>query len=417
MAPAEQLWIIEPRDPLICRDGRPFNPTPGARARTLDFPFPSTTTGAVRTQAGLNADGIFDTRRIAEVRQLAVRGPLLVQLAASAASEPEIVRWLAPAPADALIFEPDPDKNTSQPYLRWLHPQELPAGALTDLHMHPHDGTQPAEQLLALVGLAQPDPRKPARNVPRFWYWTQFEQWLAQPHDQAIALDTLGLSALPRAARMHVKIDPETLTSSDGDLFQTEGLEFTQRRETQSLAHAGRLALMVATAADAQLQPRPGLSHMGGEKRVVTWRKADTALPGCPEELLTQVVKTGRCRIVLLTPAYFAQGFRPTWLLQERAGVQPTLRAVAVQRPQVVSGWDFEQRKAKPTRRLAPAGTVLFLQLDGAKAAIEKWVAQTWMQCVSDDSETGDTEQFRRDGFGLAVVGTWPTTVNKEQQT
>lgn len=412
MAPTEQLWIIEPRDPLICRDGRPFNPTPGARARTLDFPFPSTTTGAVRTQAGLKVDGTFDTQRIAEVRQLAVRGPLLVQLAAG---EPQIVHCLVPAPADALIFEPDQSGNTQQPFLRWLHPQELPPGALTDLHMHPYDGTQPAEQPLDLVGLSQPDPRKPARNVPRFWYWKQFEQWLAQPHDQAIALDTLGLGALPRASRMHVKIDPETLTSSDGDLFQTEGLEFTQRRERQSLADAGRLALVVATAADAQLQPRPGVAHMGGEKRVVVWRKADTALPGCPEQLVAKVQQTKMCRVILLTPAYFAQGFRPTWLLQERVRVQPTLRAIAVQRPQVVSGWDFEHGRAKPTRRLAPAGTVLFLQLDGAATAIEEWIAQTWMQCVSDDSETGDAEQFRRDGFGLAVVGTWPET--KEQQT
>lgn len=405
MPPTEQLWIIEPRDPLICRDGRPFNPTPGTRARTLDFPFPSTTTGAVRTQAGLRSDGTFDSQRIAEVRQLAVRGPLLVQLAAS---EPEIVHWLVPAPADALIFEPDPDGNTPQPFLRWLHPQELPPGAMTDLHMPPDDGTKQAELSLAVVGLSQPDPRKPARNVPRFWYWTKFKQWLEQPHDQAIALDTLGLNALPRASRMHVKIDPQTLTSSDGDLFQTEGLEFTQRREAQSLAEANRLALVVVTAADAQLQPRTGLSHMGSEKRVVTWRKTDTALPGCPAQLVKQVAETRRCRIILLTPAYFAQGFRPTWLLAERAGVQPTLRAVAVQRPQVVSGWDFEHGQAKPTRRLAPAGTVLFLQLDGAEAAIAEWIAQTWMQCVSDDSETGDAEQFRRDGFGLAVVGTWP---------
>ena len=73
-------WIIEPRDPLIVRDGRPFGPTPGARAASLSFPFPSTTTGVVRTRAGLGPDGKFDTAQIERVKQIAVRGPLLVEL-------------------------------------------------------------------------------------------------------------------------------------------------------------------------------------------------------------------------------------------------------------------------------------------------------------------------------------------------
>ena len=53
-------WLIEPIDPLIVRDGRPFGPTPGARARTLPFPFPQTIAGAVRTRDGLDANGRFD---------------------------------------------------------------------------------------------------------------------------------------------------------------------------------------------------------------------------------------------------------------------------------------------------------------------------------------------------------------------
>ncbi|MFZ2521089.1 MAG: type III-B CRISPR module-associated Cmr3 family protein, partial [Anaerolineae bacterium] len=30
-----KTWLIEPRDPLIFRDGRPFSASPGARAKTL----------------------------------------------------------------------------------------------------------------------------------------------------------------------------------------------------------------------------------------------------------------------------------------------------------------------------------------------------------------------------------------------
>src|SRR6266446_9986611 len=82
---AMAIWIIEPRDPLIVRDGRPFGPDPGARATSLPFPFPSTTTGGVRTRAGLNDRGIFDLagKQLEDLKQLSVRGPLLVQLTRS----------------------------------------------------------------------------------------------------------------------------------------------------------------------------------------------------------------------------------------------------------------------------------------------------------------------------------------------
>src|SRR6266536_998598 len=102
------IWIIEPHEPLIFRDGRPFSTNPGASANSLPFPFPSTTTGGVRTQAGLDGHGIF-TRTSEEVLRLHVRGPLLVQLPVNG-SEPEKLDWLAPAPADALLLKPEKDQ-------------------------------------------------------------------------------------------------------------------------------------------------------------------------------------------------------------------------------------------------------------------------------------------------------------------
>ena len=53
------------------------------------------------------------------------------------------------------------------------------------------------------------------------------------------------------------------------------------------------------------------------------------------------------------------------------------------------------------------AGTVMFVSLAGDRAAIERWVDATWMQCISDE------EQDRRDGFGLAVLGVWDGKVRK----
>jgi len=369
-------WIIEPRDPLIVRDGRPFGPTPGARAASLPFPFPSTTTGAVRTQAGLDANDVFDTRRVEEVKQIAVRGPLLVELDGAG----DVRSWLFPAPADALLLDLDPLVK-AKAVRKQLVPLQLPDGAQTNL---------PAD--LAPVGAVKPDSRKPAEG-PRFWHWEQFAQWLTSPTDGECDLQKLGHKGPTPEQRTHVRVRPDTLTAEEGALFETRGLEFTSHDRQ-------RLALAVLT--DAAL--RPGWAFMGGERRLVIWRSSPAEPPECPAAVRDAVVRNAACRIVLVTPAHFTAGYRPHWVLQPRVGVTPTLRAMALPRAQVVSGWDLAARPKpapKPTRRLAPAGTVLFLTLHGNKAALTRWADDLWMQCISDD------EQDRRDGFGLAVLGAW----------
>lgn len=379
------IWIIEPRDPLIVRDGRPFGPNPGARAKSLPFPFPSTTTGGVRTQAGLDQDRVFDKSRIQEVKAIQVRGPLLVEL-----EEPrEIKEWLVIAPADALMFpQPasDPGRETHVQCKR-LVPLLLRDTVKTDLPTG-----------LAPVGLATPDQRKPHKEPPRFWYWKRAQDWLMSPKDeQRISLSELGHRGPLLEQRMHVRIDPQTLTGVEGALFQTSGLEFAHPINGEGTVPATRLALALET--DAQFEE--GLAPLGGERRLVRWRSNDGELPRLPEEVKTEIIRSKACRALLLTPACFAKGYHPTWLLGARSGVEPSLKAVAVQRPQVVSGWDFELGRPKPTRRLAPAGSVYFLKLEGDETAIRQWVEEMWMQCISDE------EQDRWDGFGLAVLGTW----------
>lgn len=369
-------WIIEPRDPLIVRDGRPFGPIPGARARTLTFPFPSTITGAVRTRVGQDARGIFQTTRTAEVKKLAVRGPLLVALDAAG----QVKDWYAPAPADALVLEGAQQAKVKR----------VPLVPLTP----PPGGQHNLPKGLAFVGAATTDPSKPVSRPPAFWSWPIFERWLMAPAGDAkdgVLPASIGIGGPGRESRTHVKIAADTQTAAEGALFQTSGLEFTTE-------NYGRLAL--AVVADEQLSP--GLMPVGGESRLVAWRASAQQLPTRPERLKETIADQRACRLILLTPACFAEGYRPAWVLAPRHSVTPELKAVAIGRPQVVSGWDYERRRPKPTRRLAPAGTVYFLSFDNARRAdIEAWFDAIWMASVSD------AEQDQLDGFGLAVVGAW----------
>lgn len=390
-----KVWIVEPRDPLIVRDGRPFGPIPGARAVSLVFPFPSTTTGAVRTCDGLDAADRFQPSEIPRVKQIDVLGPLLVELDAGTG---DVTRWLVPAPADALLLELEP-ADPSKVMLKHLVPLEKPEKGMTDLDLVGD---------LALVGMPRRDPRKPSSRAPRFWYWDFFEGWLRDPQkkENEVPLADLGHNGPVREARIHVSIRPETQTADEerGALFQTRGLEFTHVPGGRKISDARRLGLTVATDAP---NLKPGIAPLGGERRLVFWRQSGETLPTLPEEVKEKIADQRHCRLILLTPARFKAGWKPVWLLEGREGVKPDLRAVALRRFETVSGWDFEKREPKPTRRLAPAGTVLFLKLDGTGAAIEKWIDTIWMRCVSDE------DQDRRDGFGLAVLGVWDGTFHR----
>lgn len=414
-----EIWLIEPHDSLIVRDGKPFGPNPGARASTLPFPFPSTTTGGIRTRAGINKEGIFDTSQISWVKTIKVRGPLLVQLSEDENSIP-VNGWLVPAPADAVVFEIESlsDKqysNDREGLIKQIIPRKtrrFADGAETDLDSQDKD----APMLVGLLPGHEDDLGKPYKYPPLYWYWNIFENWLLDPsrYIGTIELSRLGHRGPEREHRLHVSIDAERRAAKEGALFETSGLEFTHAgKGQQRLSEAQRLALAIIVGEDKDTENmiHEGITSFAGERRIVSWRKSNSQLPACDPDLKKAIKRQKACRVFLLTPAYFKEGYRPTWLLEPKHGVQPKLEAIAIQRPQVVSGWDFEKRKPKPTRRLAPAGTVLFLTLEGTPDAIETWIDSIWMSCISDDEENKENsdnpEQYRNDGFGLAVVGTW----------
>src|SRR5713101_1539152 len=246
------VWLIEPHDPLIVRDGKPFGPNPGAHATSLAFPFPSTTTGGARTRAGLDDKGNFNTALISRVKGIAVRGPLLVELAKDGTA---ITNWLFPAPADALLFAEEQDEQSTT--ITRLAPLQLFDKAETDFDSKNADG-------LWFVGLSSPNSNKPAKNAPRYWNQKDFMAWLLDPQNQERPIKELGHNGPAREQRLHVSIDPNTDAAIDGALFETTGLEFTHT-DKQQIQTARRLALAVIV--NDKKQPQAGLAGFGGERR------------------------------------------------------------------------------------------------------------------------------------------------------
>ena len=107
--------------------------------------------------------------------------------------------------------------------------------------------------------------------------------------------------------------------------------------------------------------------------------------------------------MVLATPAIFKDGWKPGWLTNglegELYGVKLKLVGVSNGRWKAISGWSLASpRGPKAIRRMVPAGSVYFFKC-GQGVATQ--LANHWLQSVSDDP------QAQRDGFGLALWGTW----------
>lgn len=391
-----ETWLIEARDPLIVRDGRPFDNSPGSRAASLAFPYPATTTGGVRTRAGIGFKGgrlAFDQTLSQSVREIAVRGPLLAEVQMG-----EALRFLVAAPADALILNTDPADERVAERVQ-LVPLAIPGDATTNLPEH-----------LSLVGSRVHNPNKAHGEAPRFWYWEEFAKWLVNPStsDKPIKLSELGHNGPTNERRTHVRIDYQSKANDEGGLFQTRGLEFVrvEREGHSQIRHRLAMVLSVTTPDEFDHKVAAGLAPLGGERRVVGWRRSADGLPECPQDVRDAIKEHKHCRLVLLTPAYFEGGFEPTWLSQENDGTSAKLKAIAVSRAQVISGWDFETKRPKVTRRLTPAGSVLFLTLQG-EGNLDEWITKMWMRCVSDHP------QDRLDGFGLAALGVWDGTYHE----
>jgi len=380
------IWLIEPRDPVIFRDGRPFNASPGARAKTMSFPLPATIAGAARTCAGQGANGRFDADRIDELLDKRIRGPLLVELR----EDGSVKDWLFPAPADALLLKHDP-YNRKQARIVPLTVVDAPPGATSNL-----------PEGLALVGSTELANAKPHPRAPAFWHWDRYLAWLSEPAVQDVELDCFGHAGPVRESRMHVSIRGDTQTAEDGALFKTSGLEFVHTPKEADVSHpllaeAQMLGLVVETNASL----REGLDFLGGERRVVRWRSGPDRLPECSAQLRQAIMTSRHCRLILATPALFARGYLPDKAKLSRSGVTVIVQAVVNHRYQVVSGWDYVSSRPKPARRLVPAGSVYFVKLEGDDNAIGQFVNDVWLQAISDD------EQDCRNGFGLALLGTW----------
>jgi CRISPR-associated protein Cmr3 len=403
---------LSPHDPLIARDGRPFGIDQGQRMRGLPWPLPSVVAGSFRT-ALVKADPSLDFSGEMPQRLLAidVAGVFPVHNA----------ELYLPAPNDALG---EPAVNSKEiEVLHRLTPQ-------------PSDGGCDFPGDLPLQPVMLPDvveDFKPA-GIPAWWPTAKFAEWLTSTQTEFSPdwLTSQFLNAATQELRDHVCLEPERGAAAEGRIFATAGLSarhlprFGVKHDEGNVPFDERFANVTLSARVQMPGSESNFKHvdnfntwhpLGGERRLVHWHRNGAAtLWTCPAKVKQGLDRAFRIRMVLATPAIFNGGWKPGWLNGQLEGSPPgsnvklKLVGVSNSRWKAVSGWSLAkinhkgqldpQGKPGPKaiRRLVPAGSVYFFKSSEGDAGA---LADRWLHSVSDD------DQEKRDGFGLAVWGTW----------
>ncbi|MCF6355153.1 MAG: type III-B CRISPR module-associated protein Cmr3 [Candidatus Polarisedimenticolaceae bacterium] len=380
-------YLFNPNSPLVLRTGRPFDQA--GDPISLNFPLPSTLAGACRTAMGDEAEPAIDySQENARNRLLetAVHGPL------AAIIDNGNITPLLPKPADAVYLK---QGKTASGKLYCLMPGELAAEEQCDLPQ----GLQP-------LFLEQDIKSKPVAGCS-WWSIDNMTQWLLGSKPTC-SLSALGWSGPQLESRCHVALEPETLSATDGQLFQTQGLDFgsTKICEKEHLGWHSAQYGMLAHLPKGQIQS--AFRRLGGEGRLAHIEQADTAWPSIPAELEQRLKRSQHIRLVLVTPALFIHGWRPAWIDKTTLQGSPpnlpdiTLKlcATANQRWEAVSGWDLAKNRPRAVRRMAPPGSVYWFEVIKG----EEHLSRLWLNPVSDQT------QNRLDGFGLAIPGIWEKT-------
>lgn len=382
-------YLIEPQAPLVFRSGKPF----GIGSRDgANFPWPSALAGLLRAQIvdarGLDPRG--NSEHLRELLALACAGPLPVERNA----EGRIVDVWLPKPADAVLLK---DEASGRLAYHRLAPKCHADGTGSDLPT----GLMPVSFDLPTKGKPQPG--------PLWWPRRLFLDWMAGASvDHAAIAARCERTPWQVATRTHLGIDRATFAAESGKLFQTEGLDFAPTRCIRDGRPDGWEDHRFDLLACGPDGIPTGTVTFGGERRL-SWLSPLDEHPLPPSSDLASSLGGG-VALTLLTPALFADGWKPQWLDAQNEGEPPEtpglrlrLHAAVLDRWQAISGWDLAKQQPRASRKAVPAGATYWFEI---LAATPAQLELLWLARLSDK------EQDRRDGFGLALPRAWNSALS-----
>ncbi len=379
-------FALVPRDGLFCKDGRGWHTSASGRAHGLEWPWPSTVLGAVRTAWGREEERARGSPFNADewrARTASMRLGRTVALRRRPGAGWTTEHRVWPVPADAIWLEEETQVHRLDPV-----PPDIPTLGRDD------DEARESLWWPRVEGL-----KKPLAG-PRWWSDAEFCTWLAGRSVQAGG--QLGHLALSRRMQTHVGIRDADLTAEEGALFSHDVLETLETEAEWA----------IGVEADVPERLDPEFVTLGSDSRLAKIEDIPSEVFD-PSPVVMGAFRSGTAglRLVVVTPACFQNGWLPDGLeRRERTyrgrltGVsgEVVLRAAFVSRPVHVSGWDMAANSGrgapKPTFRMVPAGSVYFFQRADDRPFGEAEARSLWLAAIGDR---------REEGFGRVVPGAW----------
>lgn len=339
--------FLEPLDVLFLRGNKLFG-DPGSYGESLVPPWPSVAAGALRSR--LLADAGVDLAAFArgEVKHPELGTPdapgdfAVTAFHLARRGKGGDVELLVALPADLVVSAGDDGGRE----IRALKPTIVGADAIAS------SATLPRLPVLA----------ETTRGKLASGFWLTEAGWRAYLAGRIPTPGHLVSSAelWSHDERVGVGLEPETRRAADGRLFSA-----------QAVAMRPGVGFL-ATIRGAK-PPQSGSIRFGGDGRAAAIRPIDRKLPEPDYAALAQ----SRClvRLVLTAPGLFEGGWLPTGVQPGNRRADGALRfelhdvrgwivCAAVPRAETISGWDLARWQPKPAQRVAPTGSVYWLELD-----------------------------------------------------
>ncbi|MCL4685851.1 CRISPR-associated protein Crm3 [Myxococcota bacterium] len=386
MTTATTHLALVPRDGFFAKDGRGWHTSASGRGHGLDWPWPSTVLGALRSLWGRGEEARSNTTFGPEdwrsrTQSIRLERTLVLRREHGATWRAEDATW--PVPLDALWLDGRSEVHRADP----VKPTAPTLGRDDD------------EAREALWRPVLDNASKPIAS-PRWWSREEFTSWLAgksvSSRDEA--------RTTTRRLQVHVGIRPEELTSDDGVLFSHDVVE--------TLDPGGEWALGVEVAL-----PAGGLSNvatLGSDSRLARVEPLPTTLFEPPVRVLEAFRSSSPgLRLVAVSPVCFEKGWLPDGLVKtngeyrgQLAGLdlEVILHAALVPRAIHVSGWDMAKGEPKPTSRMVPPGAVYFFERADGTPFSEADAQALWLGALGTRTD---------EGFGRVVPGVWCPARNK----
>jgi len=337
-------FFIDPLDVLSFRGNKLFG-EPGSLGATVIPPTPSVVSGAIRS-ALLVHKGIDSNRYSAELTDNdpelgtpARPGTFRLTGFTLGIRVGNLCEQIFPVPADLAI--------------KRLETGETEVQSIRPLRLGSTLKCSASTRLLAVLP-------EFSRVKPDTGYFLTSTGWSAHLNGERIRPTQLvsGSDLWKSELRVGIGLNTKHRSVQEGKLFTVQAVSFNKLEYRREWGDVGFIASVTGAVVPESLHLR-----LGGDGRAAIAKKISLKIPRAKYD---QIVASGKCRVLLISQGVFRRGWSPFETDADGrfqfGEVRGRLVCAAVPRFEVISGFDIARRKPKVAQRVAPVGSVYWIE-------------------------------------------------------